>query len=79
MHPDTKITIQWGKRCLLVEVFWDTTPCIVVERHYTLKMEATRSFETLVSHHNTTRHHNPVDFDFFTAVKTSNLRYARTD
>jgi len=32
--------------------------------HFTLKMEAARSFETLVSYHITTRRHNPQDNDF---------------
>jgi len=34
-----------------VEVFWVVTPCIA---HFTLKMEAARSSETL-SYHNTAR------------------------
>jgi hypothetical protein len=31
--------------------------------HFTLKMEAGRSFETLISYHRTTRRHNPEDLD----------------
>jgi len=31
--------------------------------HFTLKMEAARSSETLVSYCNTTQHHNPEDLD----------------
>jgi len=41
-----------------VVVFWVVTPCD------TLKMEAARSSEPLVSHHITTRLHNPAGHDF---------------
>jgi hypothetical protein len=51
-----------------VEVFWVVTPCSVVvgyqcfrgpcclHLHFTIKMEAARSSETMVSYHNTTQH-----------------------
>jgi hypothetical protein len=42
--------------------------------HSTLKMEAERCSETLVSYCNTAWHHNPENFDIiFTTIKTSNL------
>jgi hypothetical protein len=56
-----------------VELFWVVTPCSVavgyqrfgspccLQLPFTLKMEAARSSETLVSFHNTIGHHNIED------------------
>jgi hypothetical protein len=53
-----------------IEVLRVVTPCSVVVGHrrfgghcFTLKMEAARSSEMLVSYHNTTWRHNPKDLD----------------
>jgi len=58
-----------------VEVFWVVTPCSVVtgyqcfggscyfHLHFTLKMEAVKSSDTLVSHRNAICRHNPEDLD----------------
>jgi len=49
-----------------VEVFWFVTPCSVVVRYQrfvisTLKIEAGRALEALVSYHNTTRRYKRED------------------
>jgi len=44
-----------------VEVFWVVTLCDVVVGTFALKMEAARSSETLVSHHNNASRHSPVE------------------
>jgi hypothetical protein len=56
-------------------VFWVVVPCSVAvgyqrfEGPYTststLKMEAARSSETLLSNHHTTRHNNPANLEFY--------------
>jgi len=59
-------------------VFWVVTPCSVVVGYqrfrgscclhllyFTLKMEAARSSETMVSYHNTTRRHSPEELETF--------------
>jgi uncharacterized membrane protein YjjP (DUF1212 family) len=43
-----------------VEIFWNVTPCSIV---FTLKMEAAKSSETLVSYSNTTRRYNLDELD----------------
>jgi hypothetical protein len=50
------------------QVFWVMTPCKVAEDldnsiHFTLKMEAARSSETLVFYHITTLRYNPEDLE----------------
>jgi hypothetical protein len=64
-----------NRKTLQVEVFWVVTPCSVVVEyqrfrdtccvylHFTLKMEAALSSETMVSYYNTTWRHNPEDLD----------------
>jgi hypothetical protein len=54
----------------------------VIEGSSTLKMETARSSETFVSYRNTTRHHNPEDFDLNLHrrknLKIIRLRYHKT-
>jgi len=54
-----------------IEGCWIVGPCSVAVGYFTLKMEAARSPEMLVSYHNTTRRHNPKELDF--SERTCNL------
>jgi hypothetical protein len=55
-----------------VEVFWAARPCSIAVGYQffrehavsTLKIEAERPSEMLVTYHNTTRHHNPEDLNY---------------
>jgi hypothetical protein len=60
-----------------VVVFLAVTPCSDAVGHFTLKMQAAKSSETLVSYHITTRRHDPEDHARPVAETLINTRLKR--
>jgi hypothetical protein len=55
------VAVGYQSSGAIYEVF---TEVKIQVKIFTPKMEAARSFETLVSYHNTTQRHNPEDLDW---------------